>query len=97
MFGAMTPFRPDSGGPATHFAHRVSADETRFFPSQKALDGFLSGECVRATALYPAKALLDEFRLHGVLPFPPWGAGTRTHLVVVCDENAVEPAGNAGP
>ena len=97
VFGAMAPFRPDSGGTATHFAHRVSADETRFFPLREALDGFLSVEGVRATALYPAQVLLDEFRLHGVLPFPPWGAGTRTHLVVVCDENAVDPIGNGEP
>ena len=70
------------------FAHSVSANTTTRFPSPDALDAFLAQSGVASPSIYPSEDLLKEYMHYGILPFPPWGRGTRTQLAVIYNSDA---------
>ena len=74
------------------FAHSVSANTTTRFPSPDALDAFLAQTGVASPSLYPCEDLLEEYMHYGILPFPPWGRGTRTQLAVIYNSDPPEAA-----
>lgn len=72
------------------FAHSVSANTTTRFPSPDALDAFLAQSGSASPSIYPSEDLLKEYMHYGILPFPPWGRGTRTQLAVIYNSDAPE-------